>query len=178
MAVRKYLRAVQTACLAARSRSSICRDDPLDVVTVHLPRKSPVACLPDRRGSNHGQPVSRVPCRSSSEMGDLTNKGTIVPVDAFRELVEIWDNFIVADVELAENRGRVGSHEGGSAEHRHCDAALGLLFMIELISELWFSVLSVSGRMRRADDPVLQRNGSELEGLEEGIFIRHVHRSN
>jgi hypothetical protein len=173
MPVQQNLRPVESALLATYCRRCIGLDDTLDVMLIHLARKGAMRRFAHRRGGDDRHPVSGVPCRAAAEMRDLANQAALVPVDSFCELLEIGNDVVRADVDLAEYRGRVRGDERGAAEHRHADAALGLLLVIELIAQLRLSILRIGGGVRGADDAVFKCQMSQLKGLKKWVAGRH-----
>jgi len=103
VAVGEDFRAVELAPLAANGGGGIGGDDALDVMPVHLAREGAVGGFPHGRGRHHGQPVAGVPGGAPAKMRDLADDPAVMPVDALRELLEIGDDRIVADVDLAEH---------------------------------------------------------------------------
>ncbi len=71
--------------------------------------------------------------------------------------------------ELPEDRWRIRRDIRRPAEHRQGDAALRLLLLVELVAQFRLGVLGVGRLMRRAHDPVPEREVPELERLEERI---------
>ena len=172
MAVGEDFRAVELASLAADGSGRIGGDDAPDVMLVHLAREGAVGGFTHGRGCHDGKPVAGVPGGAPAQMRDLADDPAIMLVDALRELLEIGDDRVVAHIDLPEHRRRIGRHEGGAAEHRHADAALRLLLVIELVAELGLAVLGIGGGMRRAHHPVLERQVPDPERLEERVLGR------
>ena len=103
MAAGKRLDAVEPALLAALRGIAIGADDPGDVVLVHLLGERAMGRLADHRRADRRQPIVGIGVPAAAEMGDLAHDRRAVTVDALGELLEIRDDRVGADVELAED---------------------------------------------------------------------------
>src|SRR6185369_4098848 len=97
------LDAVEPALLAAQRRLTERLDHAGDVVFVHLLRKAAMQSLADRRRRDGRQPVCGIGLTAPAEMRDLYHEPGAVLVDALGELLQIRDDRVRADIELAED---------------------------------------------------------------------------
>ena len=70
------------------------------------------------------------------------------------KLLQVWNDLVDADVQLAEDVRRVGGDVGGPPEHRQRNAALRLLLVIELVALRRHAVVLEPARMARTHDPI------------------------
>ena len=170
VAARQRLDAVEASLLAAARRLAVGLDHARDVVLVHLLGKAAVERLAHGRGCDRRQPIGRVGLAAPAEMGDLAHQGRTVPVYALGELLQVGNDGVHADVELAEDIGRVGRHVRGAAEHRERDAAFRLLLVVELIALLRHAAFLEPAGVARAHQPVLEHERFDRERSEEGVL--------
>ena len=170
VAVGEDLAAVQAALVAPPRRRGVGGDDPLDVLVLHGAGIAAVLGFAQARGADRGDPVVGMPDGAPAHVGDLADQRGAVPVDALRKRLEVGDDGIVADVDLAaEDGGRIGCDVAGTAEHRQRQAALCLFLVVELVAQVRLAVLGITRRMGGAHDAVLERQPLQAEGLQQGI---------
>lgn len=88
-------------------------------------------------------------------MRDLAHQRRAVLMNALGELLQIRDDRVGADIELAEDVGRIRGHIGRPAEHRERDTAPGLALVIELVTLRRHSVDFQPAGVAGAHDAVL-----------------------
>ena len=167
------LDAVEPALLAAPRRLAEIMDDAAEVPVLHLLRERAVLRLAHPRGRHRHQPVAGVPARAAAHMGELAHQRGALAVDALGELLEIGQDAIVADVELAEGGRTFRRHHRRTAEHGHGEAASGLLLVVALVALLRHGVLGIGRRMGGADDAVPERQSLDGQRLQEGVVLGH-----
>ena len=150
-------------------RGGIGLDDARDVPVLDLLGEGAVRGLADRRGREHRQPVAVVPVGAPAEMGDLDHHRGAVLVAVVGEPLEPGHDLVPVGVQVAEGRRAVLGDDRRARGHGQRDAALGLLDVIEPVAVLGQAVLGVGRLVRRAHDPVAERQMLELEGLQQGI---------
>ena len=147
--------------------------DALDVPVLGLLRDRPVGRLPHGRGCHDGQPVVLGPTRPPAEVRELDHAGRAVLVDLVGHPPQPRHDLVAVGVEVAEGRRAVLGHHGRARRHRHADAALGLLHVVQPVAVGRQAVLGVRGLVRRREDPVAQRqmpaNGSAANGCSSGV---------
>ena len=172
MPAAKHLDAVEPALATALGCRAVRLHHACDVVLVHLLRKAAVQRLADGGGADRRQPVRGIGLTAAAQMRNLAHERRPMGVDALRELLEVWNNLVDADVELPENVRRVGRDVRGAPEHRERDPALGLLLVIELVALLRKTVDLQPGRMARAHNPIFQYQILDLKGLQQGVLAQ------
>src|SRR5690606_17785771 len=110
-------------------RAAIGLDRALDVPVLHLLGESAMERLVQARWPHGPEPVPIVPADLPADMGDLAHQRRAVAVYARREILEMRNDGVVAEIELAHIAGRIDGDRGRAAEDGQADAALGLFFM-------------------------------------------------
>ena len=134
MAVGFDLDAVQAALAATPCGGPVRAHDATDVVVLHGLGERAMGGLAHARGGEHRQPVGPVPVGAPAEVGDLAHHRGAVRVHGPRERLEIGDDALVEQMQVAERRRRVGSDDGRAADHGERDAALGLLLVVQAVA--------------------------------------------
>jgi hypothetical protein len=94
-------------------------------------------------------------------------------VHAVRERLEVGDDAVVEQVQVAERRRRVGRDHGRAADHGERDAAPGLLRVVQAVAQPRAAVLGIGRLVARAHDAVAQLQVLEAERLQQGLIARH-----
>ena len=160
------------ACMRAAARG-VGLDDARDVPVLGLLGERAMRRLADRRGREHRQPVAVVPVGAPAEMGDLDHHRASVLVAVVGEPPEPGHDLVPIGVQVAEGGRAVLGDDRRARGHGQRDAALGLLDVVEPVAVLGQAVLGIGRLVRRAHDPVPQRQMLELERLEQGIRAGH-----
>jgi hypothetical protein len=113
-------------------------------------------------------------------MGDLAHDGAAVAVDAVRELPQMRDRGVGAEIELIEHAGAVRGNVGRAPEHGQRQPAPGFFLVIALEAQLRQSTVIGAAGVRRAHDPVLQGQPANGQGTEQrvghgGVGVRAGH---
>ena len=173
MAVGFDLDAVQAALAATPGGGAVRAHDAADVVVLHRLGERAMGGLAHARGGEHRQPVGPVPVGAPAEMRDLAHHRGAVRVHGPRERLEIGDDALVEQMQVAERRRRVGGDHGRAADHGERDAALGLLLVVQAIAPPRAAILGVGRLVARAHDAVAQLQVLEPERLQQGLIARH-----
>ena len=164
------LDAVEAALLAAQGGSGIGLDHAIDVVLVHLLGDTAMQRLADRRRRDRRQPVSGIGVSAPAEMRDLAHEAGAERVHAGAEPLQVRNDVVAADVELAEDVRRIAVHVGGAAEHRQGDAAARLLLVIALIGLLRHAIDLEPAGMAGAHDAVAEPHMLDRQRLQQRVF--------
>jgi hypothetical protein len=173
MAVGLDLDAVHGAVAAAPGGGAVGAHDAADVVLLDRLGKRAMRRLPDRGGGEHGQPVGSIPVGAPAEVSDLAHDRGAVGVDAVGERLQIPDDAVVEEMQIAERGRRVRGDHRRAADHGERDPALRLLLVVEPVAQPRAAVLGIGRLVARAHDPVPKRQVSELERLEQGLVALH-----
>ena len=182
VAVRLDLDAVHSAGLHPLGGVGVVADDAVDVPRLGDLRVGAVRRLAQRRRRDHRQPVVLAPAGAAAEVADLDHRRCAVLVDAVGHRLDPRHDRVVVGVQVAERRRAVGRHDRGAGRHRHGQATLGLLDVVQPVAILGHAVLAVGRLVRRRKDPVPQRKVLQGERLEEririhGYFLQPLARS-
>ena len=149
--------------------SAYLHDDAVDVPVLGLLGHGAVGRLPPRRRSEDRQPVVLRPARAPAEVGQLDHARRPVLVDLVAHAADPRHDGVVVGVEVAEGRRAVLGDDGRAGGHRHGDATLGLLDVVEPVAVLGHALLGVGGLVGRREDPITQREVAQLERLEQRV---------
>ena len=86
-------------------------------------------------------------------------------VNTLRELLQIGNNFVVADVKLLEDRGRIRRDIRRAAEHCQADPAFGLFFMVALIALFRHAAFFEPAGVARAHASIAERHVTDGQRL-------------
>ena len=102
---------------------------------------------------------------ASAKVRDLAHDGRTVFVNTLRELLQIGNNFVVADVKLLEDRGRIRRDIRRAAEHCQADPAFGLFFMVALIALFRHAAFFEPAGVARAHESIAERHVTDGQRL-------------
>ena len=171
--VRLDLDPVHAAGLHALGGVGVLADDALDVPLLGDLGDVAVRGLADRRGGHDREPVVLAPPGAAAEMGDLDHAGRAVLVHLVGEPADPGDDLVLVGVQVAERRRAVLGHHGRAGGHRHADAALRLLDVVEPVAVGGHAALRVRGLVRRREHPVAQREVLQRVRLQQRIVGDH-----
>ena len=98
-------------------------------------------------------------------MTDLAHERTTMTMDFGGELLEQWDYRIGAHVNLTRGPERICCYRCGSTEHRQCQTATSLFFVIGLVFVPSQAILVQPTRMAGAHDAIFQSQVFEIKRL-------------
>ena len=172
MAGRERLDSVDPTFLAAPRRRTIGLHHPADVVLVHLFGDAAVERLAQGGRRDGGQPVAGIGIAAPAEMADLAHQRSALPMHALGELLEVRNNRVRADIELAKDVRRIPVDVGRAAEHGKSEPALGLFQVIALIGLLRRAADFQAAGVAGAHDAITQRQMLDRQRLQQRIFRR------
>ena len=120
-------------------------------------------------GASDRQPVVLCPAGAPAEVGQLDHARRPVLVDLVAHAADPRHDGVVVGVQVAERRRAVLGDDGRAGGHRHADAALGLLDVVEPVAVLGHALLGVGGLVGGREDPIAQRQVAKLERLEQRV---------
>ena len=176
VAVGLDLDAVHAAGLHPLGGVGVLADDAVDVPVLGLLGHRPVSRLAQRRRGEHGQPVVLRPPGAPAEVGELDHAGGAVLVDLVGHPPDPRHDGVVVGVQVAERRRAVLGDHRRARRHRHPDAALGLLDVVQPVAIGGHAVDGVRRLVRRREHPVAQRQPLQLERGQQRIVV-HDHQS-
>src|SRR6185436_1134358 len=106
----EHLEAVETSIETATRSRTVSAHDTNDIMLVHLFREAAMQRLADRRRRDRGEPVRRIGLTAPNEVRDLHHQSSAVPMDALRELQQMWDDLVGTDIQLTKDIRRIHIH--------------------------------------------------------------------
>jgi hypothetical protein len=102
-------------------------------------------------------------------VGDLAHHRRAVRVDGIRERLQVCDDPVIPQVQIAERGWRVAGDHRRAADHGEPDPALRFFLMVQPVAQPGSAVLRIGRLVTRAHDPVAEPQVLELERLEQGL---------
>ena len=105
-------------------------------------------------------------------MRNLAHGRSAVGMHPPSEFSKMGYDLIIAGIQVAIGGWGIRRHQCATTKHSQADAALGLFFVVELVTLFWQTVVRVGRFMTGGHDTVLQCQVLQLEWLQQGIVAR------
>ena len=169
---RERLDSVEATLPAAAGGGGVGVHHALDVVIVHLARDGAVQRLANGGRPDGRQPVLGVGVGPPPEVGDLAHECRPLAVHRLGEALQVGDDRVGADIELAEDVGAVAVDVGRPAEHGQRDAAARLFHMVGAVGLRGHPSLFQAAGVAGAHDAVAEDRLLDGQRLQKRVLRR------
>ncbi len=163
------LKPIQPGRLHPLGSGGVVRDDAVQVPCLGLLGKAAMRRFPHARWRQDRQPVRHVPGGAAAEMGQLDHDGRAMLMTLVCQAAQPGHDLVLVGQQVAEHRRTVRRHHGGPGGHGQRHAALRLFHVIQPVAILRHPVLGIGRLVRRAHDPVAERQVPQPEGLHQRV---------